>query len=621
MYPSSSSGNNNGNNRTPAIEFTPAFDFSDNSPDLSGSDAQRTMPITPNVGMDVFLTTHTNSLGNIYHNSHIGSLPIDVVTTVASTAALVAATAQAGSEPSGIHNGFTEMLSRSGDTSGASNIVAFQEYPPMAFGTIASTVHSENLQTLTRPLEKMHGLLDGILSNVSTPLAQTPPFPSSSAVHGHAGVQNEAIQIEGSPLSLFSGLSYMPNQPAQTPSFFQEGGGSHLFAPIEAVAGNNSNNIPSFSLPTAPSQTLMYPSPVTRFTHVPDERLFGQLNYADNNADTTGICSSGSNTAANPAFASGEVATAGRMATVDAAILAGQIGLHEHAHLGNVGQSNNISAFVLSQGLQHTPSSLQSEALRYAAITPSLTSGFGNISLGAEQTPQSFSFQVPRRAASHASRLSSMRPKRSLSSGKIAHMRSSPLASAPSTSVHPYFPRSSCASPSLPLSGVDIPIASPQLDRLNSYVGLSSEATGCAAEEQDVKRSGHSSPSAWGMFSTAAASAADEGSQHLSDDASSDHNASVERRSSASNRIPLTSEQREIFFRWLHENAHDPKPKGKERDRLRSIGNMSRERFKTWFANARRRYFNVATNMDGEQSYTINERFKIACQRANIKLE
>ncbi|KAJ1723187.1 hypothetical protein LPJ53_002449 [Coemansia erecta] len=85
-------------------------------------------------------------------------------------------------------------------------------------------------------------------------------------------------------------------------------------------------------------------------------------------------------------------------------------------------------------------------------------------------------------------------------------------------------------------------------------------------------------------------------------------------------RIPLTDEQREIFFRWLYENAHDPKPRGHERDRLRHIGNMSRERFKTWFANARRRYF-VITQENGVLRYSINQRFLVACQRAKISLD
>lgn len=85
-------------------------------------------------------------------------------------------------------------------------------------------------------------------------------------------------------------------------------------------------------------------------------------------------------------------------------------------------------------------------------------------------------------------------------------------------------------------------------------------------------------------------------------------------------RTPLTPYQREVFFRWLYKNADDPKPKGKEREELRRIGNMSRERFKTWFANARRRYFDVEYR-DGVPTYTVNERFLDACQRANIHFD
>ncbi|KAJ2771627.1 hypothetical protein IWQ56_001708 [Coemansia nantahalensis] len=87
-----------------------------------------------------------------------------------------------------------------------------------------------------------------------------------------------------------------------------------------------------------------------------------------------------------------------------------------------------------------------------------------------------------------------------------------------------------------------------------------------------------------------------------------------------SGRQYLDAEQRRVFFRWLYQNVNDPKPKGAERDRLRSIGNMSRERFKTWFANARRRYFNVT--FDGDvQRYTINDRFREVCERDNIVLD
>ncbi|KAJ1963038.1 hypothetical protein GGI12_002284 [Dipsacomyces acuminosporus] len=91
------------------------------------------------------------------------------------------------------------------------------------------------------------------------------------------------------------------------------------------------------------------------------------------------------------------------------------------------------------------------------------------------------------------------------------------------------------------------------------------------------------------------------------------------RGQTVSGRIPLTDEQRREYFLWLYRNAHDPKPKGKERERLRAIGNMSRERFKTWFANARRRYFRITEN-NGIQRYVINSRFKDACKRANIQL-
>ncbi|KAJ2771991.1 hypothetical protein GGI18_004941, partial [Coemansia linderi] len=113
--------------------------------------------------------------------------------------------------------------------------------------------------------------------------------------------------------------------------------------------------------------------------------------------------------------------------------------------------------------------------------------------------------------------------------------------------------------------------------------------------------------------------------QHSSDDDHSDDEhagarTKADKDKNLAVRTPLTPEQREIFFRWLYQNIHDPKPKGGERDRLRAIGNMSRERFKTWFANARRRYF-TTTVENGVQRYSVNNRFIVACQRNNIKLD
>ncbi|KAJ1735158.1 hypothetical protein LPJ61_000686 [Coemansia biformis] len=120
------------------------------------------------------------------------------------------------------------------------------------------------------------------------------------------------------------------------------------------------------------------------------------------------------------------------------------------------------------------------------------------------------------------------------------------------------------------------------------------------------------------------AAAGDNDGSSLSDDACSvasrDGTAFPGPTRTPSGRIALSVEQREVFFRWLYENVHDPKPKGIDRDRLRRVGNMSRERFKTWFANARRRYFKIT--FDGDvQRYTVNARFRDACQRANITLD
>ncbi|ORX74809.1 hypothetical protein DL89DRAFT_23010 [Linderina pennispora] len=85
-------------------------------------------------------------------------------------------------------------------------------------------------------------------------------------------------------------------------------------------------------------------------------------------------------------------------------------------------------------------------------------------------------------------------------------------------------------------------------------------------------------------------------------------------------RKQLTEDQKNTYFTWLYKNRHDPKPKGKERERLRSVDDMSPARFKTWFANARRRYFTIDT-VDGVQRYQLNARFYEVCRRYGIRLE
>ncbi|KAJ2783092.1 hypothetical protein H4R18_001913 [Coemansia javaensis] len=224
-----------------------------------------------------------------------------------------------------------------------------------------------------------------------------------------------------------------------------------------------------------------------------------------------------------------------------------------------------------------------------------------------------------------------MRPYRSLSLGGAVRPRSLSSPSLARLTASPYAGRPSCPAPAL-LSGM-------QVRRIRSHLGIGLSAaarctTPLAADQALVMQSLGRSPTpaaAPGRTPAQPAAevpAADEGAHDGSDGSSpakqdrgqeGEWNEEEAPERPRSGRTPLTKYQREVFFRWLLANIHDPKPKGHERERLRSIGDMSRERFKTWFANARRRYFTV-TYRNGIQHYTINERFAIACRRANIHI-
>ncbi|PIA18069.1 hypothetical protein COEREDRAFT_101156 [Coemansia reversa NRRL 1564] len=210
----------------------------------------------------------------------------------------------------------------------------------------------------------------------------------------------------------------------------------------------------------------------------------------------------------------------------------------------------------------------------------------------------------------------------------------------PNLTGRPYFPRNPLATRG---AGTNVHGSNAQVQRFCSHTRTGSDNIAEFTSRLSIEQSLHAS-SAWRLGNGASGSSAasrtstsfgtvhthptaedpSDESMQSSDDARSlsggefDTGSEVQR--TPSGRIPLTSEQREIFFRWLYENAHDPKPKGIERDRLRRIGNMTRDRFKTWFANARRRYFKI-TYDDGVQHYEVNERFRVACQRAKIELD
>ncbi|KAJ2521637.1 hypothetical protein H4217_001265 [Coemansia sp. RSA 1939] len=610
---------NNSNKQTPAMDFSSAQEFADNSPYISGSDAQKTMPITPSVGPDVFPGASTGGIDSRLHSSRASMLPITEIHdmapgmaaipfTIANPVPIVAPQATlAGVDATHIHNELADIFGDAMMFSSAGNQASICEYPPpISFGNMpAANAPAEGFASFSGQLQKMpDNIFDEFLPHVSASPAHPPGFAAPATIPTH---------------QLFPDMT--------SDGFASTEMMAAAMAAAAAATATPATGVTDFSLSPGTSSQAMFSPMVPGFAGIADGALFGQPRYA-----------SGSITASAHAFMTDEAAA--MVSEINNSnSKAEDIGMHTHVPMAGANQSN-LSTFVLTPGMQDiaTPNMPTGDDSAATAISSgrSLTSGFGNISLDSmHQTTQPHSFQYPpRRAASYASRLSSMRPKRSLSSGKIATARMSPFASGPSTSMHPYMVHRG-ASPGGSVGAGESLVASPRIDRLYGHVPSEPEA--CTAETSGpaagISRtqsivSVQSSPSVWGIASVAPSVAGeDDSSEAPSDDESSDHDAapgSTSQRggkSSGSGRIALTNEQREIFFRWLFENTHDPKPKGKERERLRRIGNMSRGRFKTWFANARRRYFHVVTDAEGKQTYVVNERFKIACHRSNVKFE
>ncbi|KAJ2724273.1 hypothetical protein GGI07_002046 [Coemansia sp. Benny D115] len=105
------------------------------------------------------------------------------------------------------------------------------------------------------------------------------------------------------------------------------------------------------------------------------------------------------------------------------------------------------------------------------------------------------------------------------------------------------------------------------------------------------------------------------------EDEDNDNDSEAKEGSQLSKRTLLTAKQKCAYFRWLYTHQSNPWPKGDEREQLRALGNMSKGRFKTWFANARRRYFSSVINEAGQKTLELNNRFFISCQRAKISLD
>ncbi|KAJ2785391.1 hypothetical protein GGI15_001943 [Coemansia interrupta] len=291
-----------------------------------------------------------------------------------------------------------------------------------------------------------------------------------------------------------------------------------------------------------------------------------------------------------------------------------------------------------------------------AASSPMITSGFDGISLsGGMNTTMSHAPFSGAFAARHPGQTPYPRIHRSLSSNSQLRARSSSpnhlvLGFSPRPAAHPYMIHAhttngtvGCGYGSHSRSGSEAFIGRAKrasVHLIESYLSRrkSSISSTLSTPLGKLAKSANRSRAASAISQNSALSATDDAESVMDNDyeneADGDCNNGIVQSGTdgqgqqarriqglqGGSRIPLTDEQRQIFFRWLYDNAHDPKPKGHERDKLRHIGNMSRERFKTWFANARRRYF-ITTQENGVLKYRINQRFIVACQRAKVSLD
>ncbi|KAJ1759552.1 hypothetical protein LPJ77_002009 [Coemansia sp. RSA 2523] len=431
--------------------------------------------------------------------------------------------------------------------------------------------------------EHLQGVL-GMSSAVSTP-------PASVSSPDFLNTNNDIATITGTTLSQMSGLGYSQ--------------ALHMHAPLSQSTTGNVTIL-------ATSEAL-YSTPIMGSTQMPVEPLFGHISYA--------------NAGSSAAFVPNMAAVEHNMQMYVHPQGLGQSGIPSLAHTPQPEHSLGMSDFyAMNTHAAHIPPS-------------SLANSFSEFTLAGQQPATGLlPFGQP-----STGNFSHLRLQRTLSIGEPERARSSSpslnqLVTMPAQVGHPYMPRRNTSMRSNPS---DMHAGSAQLRRIRSHTRTGSDiVAGCTpvpAMAPDLANWGRLGSPCSTQLSRASSGYKSRDASIVpgtgimiyssrngdSDDgcsSSGDNDAESEPQRTPSGRIPLTREQREVFFHWLYNNAHDPKPKGSERDHLRCIGNMTRERFKTWFANARRRYFKITYN-NGVQQYTVNERFRVACQRANIKLD
>ncbi|KAJ2330507.1 hypothetical protein GGI00_003672, partial [Coemansia sp. RSA 2681] len=599
---------------------------------------QSTMPVTPMMDTEVYLTTYPTKVNSHFYNPCIDS------------ASVAAAPMGAVSAASGQF-----FMGGAKDYEDESAFTHYQQLP-LASGTLPRTIPYPASQRYSpamtaqayaySPAElgaHLHGIA---MAASSTPTPQIHVASPELLSIGGGGAGQLGVAM--SENDLLSQIVYQAH--ASTPRLSS----SHC-----SVGGMDMGAL----LPA--DDALLYSMPITGPAPGPSEPLFMPASYAD-------MSSSGSRRSSG---AAGAAAYAPNSEIV-AHSSGGLAGEHLHASAYHVGQ-HRIPSLSQNNGMlregQHafscpdsfvigTPVMSAGQSLDATALSHSFTSGFSEISLsssrsGSQAVSPAFSSQTLSGVIRNSSRLARMRPGRSLSISEPFHAHTpspvlSTLGAAPHTSAHPYFPSSpyqtfgSALSPNMGVASLSLHSGGqadahytggseagksysegawqhPKSNSSSRLALLRSKSGPHTRPQQRAARSALGSPPTVAAVSLPASIASYD--SYSSDDGhggSEPAGSRVQAEQGAklpNLRTPLTPMQREVFFRWLYNNTHDPKPKGKERDRLREIGNMSRERFKTWFANARRRYFTV-TLENGVQKYTMNSRFIVACQRANINL-
>ncbi|KAJ2462329.1 hypothetical protein GGI03_004540 [Coemansia sp. RSA 2337] len=594
----------------------PELDFFDSLlAHTSGETTQNTMPVTPMMGTDVYLTANPAAVNSHFYNPCIDG-------TVAMTASMSAASAASG-----------QFYTASGkDYNSDSPYICYQQYPSSG-GTLPRAIPYPASQPFSpamtaQPYTCSPVELGAHLHEISMAASGTPPQinVASPELLGIGGVRQLGTGTIGNDF-----LRHIVHQThAPTPRLHSQHHAHSSF----------SDGMGAF-LPASTSS--QYAMPITGPAQVPAEPLFAPVCYADMSNSGSRRSSSA---AAHAAYAPNSAI---------AAHSRGHIGQHgipmlsqNNGFLGDGNVFNNTGSLVIGTPVTSVGSNSGAHAL-----SQSFTSVFSDISLGnsygESQAMPAFANQGVVR---NSSRLARMRPGRSLSISEPFHARTpspalSALGAVPHTSAHPYFPSAAyqsfggAHSPSMGVAAINQYSG----DQGNVYGGAEADKTYSEGEWRHPKSNSSSrlallrsksgpqsrprprvARSMLGSPSTAAvASVSASIESHSSDEAHSDDERTdivvkaEQGIRTSSGRTPLTAMQREVFFRWLYQNIHDPKPRGSERDRLRAIGNMSRERFKTWFANARRRYFTVTVE-NGVQRYAMNNRFIVVCERSGINL-